>query len=75
MSQIQLIHNILTWERALEIEEERRSQHRTEPYVNYLAAPLPSPVRPATPAARFELDEKSRKAMLCQSNLNCQPAA
>jgi hypothetical protein len=39
MSQIQLINNIVEWERGLEFEEERRKQHRYEPYVNYLATP------------------------------------
>jgi hypothetical protein len=42
MVQFQLIASVLEWERQLEFEEERRKNHRTEPYVvNYLAAPQP----------------------------------
>ena len=41
MVQIQLIYNMLAWERGLEFTEERRKDHRFEPYVNYLAAPQP----------------------------------
>ncbi len=32
---------MIAWERKLEIEEERRINHRYEPYVNYLAVPQP----------------------------------
>ncbi len=38
----QLINSTLEWERRLEYEEERRKNHRAEPYVNYLAAPQPA---------------------------------
>ncbi len=37
MEQIQLINSVIEWERRLEFEEERRKNHRSEPYVNYLA--------------------------------------
>lgn len=43
MVQIQLICNILVWEKGLEFTEERRKGHRFEPYMNYLAAPQPGP--------------------------------
>ncbi len=39
MGQIQLINSVFEWERRLEIEDERRQNHRSEPYVNYLAPP------------------------------------
>lgn len=37
MFQTQLITSILSWERRLEIEQEKRKNGRREPYVNYLA--------------------------------------
>jgi len=43
MIQIQLINSVTGWERLLEIVEQRRKNHRYEPYVNYLAFPLRSP--------------------------------
>jgi hypothetical protein len=39
MGSLQLINSISAWERKL--EQERRKNHRSEPYVNYLAAPQP----------------------------------
>lgn len=39
MGEIQLINIVNEWERRREIEDERRENRRTEPYVNYLAAP------------------------------------
>jgi hypothetical protein len=39
VGQISLISSMLEWERRLKFEEERRANHRSEPYVNYLAAP------------------------------------
>lgn len=41
MVQIQLINMVVEWQRKLDIEEERRENHRSDPYVNYLAAPQP----------------------------------
>ncbi|MBN2550258.1 MAG: hypothetical protein JXB15_13930 [Anaerolineales bacterium] len=41
MASIQMIISVLEWERSLEFEEERRKNHRYEPYVNYLAAVQP----------------------------------
>lgn len=41
MIQSQLINSVIVWERQLEIEEEKRKNHRFEPCVNYLAAPQP----------------------------------
>jgi hypothetical protein len=32
---------VIEWERRLEVEEERQKVRRSEPYVNYLAAPPP----------------------------------
>ena len=40
MFQSPLITAVLDWERRLEIEDERRKNHRYEPYMNFLA-PLP----------------------------------
>ncbi len=37
MIQTQLIISALTWERKLEIDDERRKNHRNEPYASYLA--------------------------------------
>lgn len=37
MFQTQLINTVLEWERRLEIENEKRKNHRFEPYVNFLA--------------------------------------
>lgn len=37
MIQSQLITSVNEWERRLEFEEERRKNHRFEPFVNYLA--------------------------------------
>ncbi len=39
---------VIEWERRLEFEEERRKYHRFEPYVNYLAAPQPTPKKRTT---------------------------
>ena len=39
MVHIPLINNVIALERALESEEDRRRNHRSEPYVNYLTAP------------------------------------
>ena len=39
MGSLQWINTVVGWERKLEYEEERRKHHRSEPYVNYLAAP------------------------------------
>lgn len=39
MIQIQLINNVIEWEKALQLEKERRENHSCELYVNYLAAP------------------------------------
>ena len=43
MFQTQLINAVLDWERRLEIEDEKRKNHRYEPYVNYLAEPQRPP--------------------------------
>ena len=39
MGSLQWISSIIGWERKLEYERERRENHRSEPYINYLAAP------------------------------------
>lgn len=39
MFDTQLIHTVHSWEQRLAVEEERRKNHRSEPYVNYLAKP------------------------------------
>jgi hypothetical protein len=39
MFQFSLVNDLIGWERSLEFKEERRKDHRFEPYVNYLAAP------------------------------------
>lgn len=39
MGQMPLINSMLERERRLKFEKERRANHRSEPYVNYLAAP------------------------------------
>lgn len=41
MSQMQLIINVIGWERRLEHEQERKSNRRPEPFLNFLAAPQP----------------------------------
>ncbi len=41
MFQTQLIQQVVEWERRLEIEDERRENHRGEPYANYLAEVRP----------------------------------
>jgi hypothetical protein len=41
MFQTQLIQQVVEWERRLEIEDERRENHRGEPYANYLAQVCP----------------------------------
>ncbi len=40
MFQPQFPNTIVNWERRIEIEDQRRNEHRYESYVNYLA-PLP----------------------------------
>lgn len=40
MFQPQFPNTIANWDHRLEIEDQRRKEHRYEPYVNYLA-PLP----------------------------------
>jgi hypothetical protein len=42
MSSIQLINSVVEWERRIEFDDERRKNHRVEPYVNYLASPQPT---------------------------------
>ncbi len=37
MFQYQMVNTIVGWERRLQVEEEKRKNHRYEPYVNYLA--------------------------------------
>jgi hypothetical protein len=37
MIQSQLISSVIMWERRLTLEEERRKNHRYDPYVNNLA--------------------------------------
>ena len=39
MESLQLINSTIEWERIAEYEEEKRKNHRSEPYVNYLATP------------------------------------
>lgn len=39
--EIQLINDVLEWERALTFEEESRKDHRSEPSMNFLARPRP----------------------------------
>lgn len=39
MGQILLINKMIELERMLDFEEEKRRNHRFDPYVNYLAAP------------------------------------
>lgn len=41
MVQIQVVSSVVEWRKRLDIEEERRNNHRFEPYVNNLAAPHP----------------------------------
>ncbi len=41
MIQSQIISSVIEWERRLEVEQGRRDIHRSDPYVNYLAAPQP----------------------------------
>lgn len=41
MVQIQLINSVIKHKKRLECEEKRQENHRSEPYVNYLAAPQP----------------------------------
>jgi hypothetical protein len=41
MVQLPLIYHMVTSERELQLEEERRKNHRAEPYVNCLPAPQP----------------------------------
>lgn len=36
-----MINSVIEWERQLEFEEQRRKEHRSEPCINYLAAPQP----------------------------------
>ena len=38
MDQVLLINSLIESERAVELKDDRRSQQRYEPYVNYLAA-------------------------------------
>jgi hypothetical protein len=42
MTQIQLMNSVIATERRLAYEEERRQNHRSEPYVNYLAPAQPN---------------------------------
>lgn len=39
MGSLQWINSVIGWERKLEYERERQENHRSEPYINYLAAP------------------------------------
>jgi len=42
MSSIQLINSVMEWERRIEFEEAKRNTRSYEPYVNYLAEPVPA---------------------------------
>ena len=41
MMQQHMVNQVLNWERRLKIEDEKRENHRREPYVNYLAKVQP----------------------------------
>ncbi len=65
MVPIQLINSVLEWERALEYEEERRRNHRYEPYVNYLAAPQPRRKENKSILQIFQHRQESRPVYRC----------
>ena len=61
MVQLQLINSVIEWERRLEFVEERRRNHRSEPYVNYLAPVQPQRSEWKSLFARIILRRKDRK--------------
>lgn len=70
MFQPQMINTVLEWERRLEFEEERRRNHRTEPYVNYLA-----PAQPCREEPRPSIFERLfRPARRRRRDACCYPA-
>ena len=63
MIQIQLINNVIEWEKALQLEEARRENHCCEPYVNYLAAPPSCRKERKSASARiFKLHRKNQSS-------------
>lgn len=62
MFQTQLIQQVVEWERRLEIEDERRGNHRDEPYVNYLAQVQPMRTERKSILARILSLGRGRKA-------------
>jgi len=52
MIEVLMSNSVLMSERRREVQEERRRHGRTEPYVNYLAAPQPRRTERATLFAR-----------------------
>lgn len=53
MDQIQLVNLVIAGERKLDYEADRRRMHRSEPHVNYLAAPQPCRNERTSILARF----------------------
>ncbi len=72
MIQSQLAYSVIEWERALEFEEERRRNHRSEPYVNWLAAPRPCRKERKSILARILQHREDR--MVRQAPVGCVQA-
>ena len=53
--EVLLIYSLIASERRQEVQEERRRNGRTEPYVNYLAAPDPHGAAPDPHGAGDEM--------------------
>lgn len=52
-----LINTVLDWERRLEVDEQRRREHRFEPFANNLAPVQPLVKRPSLFARLFNRRE------------------
>lgn len=73
MIQIQLMNNVIEWEKALQFEEERRENHGCEPYVNYLAAPNPAGKNESQPLLGFlSCTEKTNLLQIMALSINIE---
>ena len=73
MFQIQLINTVVEWERRLEIEEEKRKNHRPEPYTDFPTDPQPCrKERKSIFAWIFSLGRDRQPVYCCYAQEHCR---
>jgi len=72
MFQNQLINTVLVWERKLEIDDEKRKNHRYEPYANFLAPIQPYPKERKSILARIFNPGRDRQSTQSCVQENCR---